>query len=246
MTGSGSHPAGAVSVVLRNVSKAAAAPFIARLTVAPPPLRLPQGAQGRPTVMLFDGDQDDDLPAMLAEPVAAVIDVACHNPLDGLNRLPSGLLVRVSTALALCRDVAGPISAALCQRLPQARPAANDLRAALQEAIGNAVMHGNLAMDSGLRSRRDGLAAFAHMMETRTKDPDLSRRAVTMAAKWNARALVVTVEDCGCGFDHRAHAAHAPALTAHSGRGLAQIRAVCGRMNLLSKGRRISMRFPLG
>ncbi|MBC7950420.1 MAG: ATP-binding protein [Rhodospirillaceae bacterium] len=242
----GGHPADAITVLVRNACETNAARLAARLTAMAPPLGLPRGPGERPTVILFDSDQDDDLPAMLAEPVAAIIDVSCHAPMDGLKRLPSALLVRVSTALALTCDVAGPVSAALCRRLPQARPVETALRAAMQEAIGNAVMHGNLGMDSGLRSRCDGLAAFAHMMDTRAKDPDLARRAVTIAAKWNAHALVVTVEDCGIGFDHHAHAGHAPApLTAHSGRGLAQIRAACGRVNLLSKGRRISMRFKL-
>lgn len=237
--------ADAIDVVIRNGSESVTAKLAARLAAITLPLGLPRSGLCRPTVILFDAAMDDDLAGMLAEPTAAIIDVGCHDPIGGLDRLPSALLVRVSTAMALRRDIAGPLTAALCRRLPQARVAEAPLRAAMQEAIGNAVMHGNLGMDGGLRNCRDGLASFAHMMETKAKDPRLTNRSVTIAAKWNAHALVVTVEDCGAGFDHHSHAARQPGATAHGGRGLAQIRAACGRVNLLSKGRRISMRFRL-
>ncbi|MBC7906652.1 MAG: ATP-binding protein [Rhodospirillaceae bacterium] len=235
----------ALNVVIRHGCETTAAKLAPRLAAMTLPLGLPRRDGNRPTVILFDSTKDDDLATMLAEPAAAIIDVDSHDPIAGLERLPSGLLVRVATTMALCTDIAGPLAAALCRRLPQARPLETALRAAMQEAIGNAVMHGNLGMDGGLRSRYDGLMAFARVMETRGKDPRFARRSITIAAKWNAHALVVTVEDCGAGFDHHAHAARTMTATAHSGRGLAQIRAACGRVNLLSRGRRISMRFRL-
>jgi hypothetical protein len=231
---------GPMHVVVRNACAAHAARIAADLHSAPPPLDRPGR---RSSVILFDAEHDDDLAAMLAEPVTAIIDLGCADPIGGLVRLPSSLLVRVSTAMALRCDIAGPLAAALCARLPQAHGAENTLRAALQEAIANAVIHGNLGMGGGLRGQRDGLETFARLMEARAKDPLLIRRSVTIAAKWNARALVLTVEDCGAGFEPAGRAGRLPAATAASGRGLAQIRAACGRVNVLAQGRRISMRF---
>lgn len=242
---------GNLNVAVRNACAIAAADLAARLARMPPTFGLPRQDPGHhstvilPTVILFDANRDDDLAAMLAEPAAAIIDVGCDDPIGGLARLPSALLVRVSTAMALRRDLAGPLATALCQRLPQARHIATALRTAMQEAIGNAVMHGNLGLPSSLRAKSHGLADFARLMESRATNPLYARRPVTIAAKWNARDLVVTVEDRGDGFDPAGHGGRLPAATAISGRGLAEIRFACRRVNILAQGRRISMRFRL-
>lgn len=242
----GSLRAGAVNVAVRNACHVAGASLAAGLAEMPLIMGLRSRAKGdRPTIILFDAARDDDLVSLLAEPAAAIIDMGCDDPIGGLVRLPAELLVRVSTAMALRRDIAGPMAAALCRRLPQAHGIESALRTALQEAIGNAVMHGNLGLDSHIRAKCDGLAIFAEMMENRAKDPVFARRPVTIAAKWNAQDLVVTVEDRGEGYDPAHHAGPLPAANAASGRGLAEIRAACRRVNLLAQGRRISMRFRL-
>lgn len=241
---------GSLNVAVRNACATAAADLAAALARMPPTFGLPRQDPGHhstvilPTVILFDADRDDDLAAMLAEPAVAIIDVGCDDPIGGLARLPSALLVRVSTAMALRRDLAGPLATALCHRLPQARGIAAAVRTALQEAIGNAVMHGNLGLPSSLRAEPDGLADFARLMESRAANPLYARRPVTIAAKWNARGLVVTVEDRGEGY-RAGHGGRLPAATAISGRGLAEIRFACRRVNVLAQGRRISMRFSL-
>lgn len=235
---------GDMTVITRNICPDLAAQLAAGLAPLPLGLAL-RGQKQSPSVILFDAAQDDDLAPLLSQPVAAIIDVNCHDPLGGLPRLPSSLLVRLSTVMALHRDIAGPLTATLCQRIPQIRSSEAALRTALQEAIGNAVLHGNLGLDGRLRKSLDGLVVFARMMDARSKDPVFSHRPVTIAADWNARALMVTVEDRGAGFAAPRNGTPLPVATATCGRGLAEIRAACARVNIIGKGRRISMRFNL-
>lgn len=196
------------------------------------------------TVWLFDGGKARSIAPLLRFPAVAAIDLGCDDPVGGLSSLPARLLLRVATVHALRHDVAGPMVDELKRRLPRIAPIRATIHSALQEAVGNAVMHGNLALASALRQNRDGLTAMAQLMEHRTADPHYSRRPVTVAARWDLSYLVLTVEDRGHGFQHPPAPA-APLPHAASGRGLAHIRSVCSRVTFSAQGRRIAMRFRL-
>jgi anti-sigma regulatory factor (Ser/Thr protein kinase) len=203
-----------------------------------------QADEGGRAVVLFDGETIDGIDDLLCPPANWAIDVGCDPGETGMHRMPARLLVQVATSVAVRHDVVGMVVDALARRLPRLDALGIDIRLALQEAVGNAVMHGNLSLDGRLREHRDGLSAFTEAMRLRLDDPRYARRPVTIAADWNSRFLVIRVEDRGPGFTPPATS---PPLTAAAccGRGLGQIRLLCQRVTFSNRGRRIAMRFPL-
>lgn len=195
-------------------------------------------------LVLFEGAGAASLEDILCPPAVWAIDLDCSSPDRGLERLPARLLLRASTLATVNHDMVGVLIAALIQHLPRTEAMAIDLRLALQEAVSNAVMHGNLCLDGRLRSSREGLAVFTRTMQHRLADPRFTRRPVTIAADWNQTHLVIRVEDRGRGFQPPAVSLPV-APKACSGRGIGQIRALCQRVSFTRQGRRISMRFRL-
>lgn len=206
-------------------------------------LPLQTDERGR-NVVLFDGETIEDIDDLLCPPANWAIDTGCDQGDKGLHRRPARLLVQVSTSMAVRLDVVGMVVDALVRRLPRLDILGIDIRLALQEAVGNAVMHGNLCLDGRLREHRDGLAAFTEAMRQRLADPRYARRPVTIAADWNSHSLVIRVEDRGRGFTPPATS---PPLTAAAccGRGIGQIRVLCQRVTFSNRGRRVAMRFQL-
>jgi hypothetical protein len=192
-------------------------------------------------VVLFVGEEHDDLTPLLSPPVVGALDLGCAEATADLPRRPAALLLRISTATALRLDVAGPFAAAIGDRVPKARSLGAALRLAVQEAVGNAVMHGNLALDGALRATSGGWRQFSERMDAQSKNPFFTGRAVTLTANWDARNLLVTVEDLGHGFDP--NAPHPAGIA--SGRGLGLIRGACRDVEFAAQGRRIEMCFAL-
>jgi len=195
---------------------------------------------GRVTV--FDSDREDDLVPVLGAETSLAIDVRCRAAAAGLAVGPGSLTLRLTTAAAARLDVASAFATALSVREPGFRAGAVDLRIALQEAIGNAVLHGNLGLDGGQRRTREGLVAFGTAMAARLADPAYAALAVTVAAEWDSRHLVVAVEDCGVGFDPAQVVSEAGTPM---GMGLAVIRSRCGGVSFSKGGRRIAMAYAV-
>ncbi|CAA7626946.1 ATP-binding protein [Magnetospirillum sp. SS-4] len=209
-----------------------------RIAEALGPLDRGRGDELRITV--FDGRRDDDLSAALAPPAVCVIDAHCAGrAASGLDE--AFLTLRVSTATANRLDVADAFAWALEHRHPDLAGQTADIRYALQEAIGNAVIHGNLGLDGTLRGSLDSLRIFAAMMEERMADPERSGRPITLAARECPDGIIVSVEDCGDGFaPDRVRPSDNPAA---GGMGLSIIRMYCRSVVFDMDGRRIIMTF---
>lgn len=196
-------------------------------------------------IVLLDDSTAGELAALLDRPTMVAVDVGCVRPVLGLEHCRAPLVLRLATATVLGCDVAGPFAKAVADRHAGLAGREADLRLALQEAVGNAVMHGNLEVGSALRAVGDDLMAYVARMTERAADPVHAGRSVTMTAQWDEVAVILSVEDEGPGFDPLALPTTVDA-TAVSGRGLGQIRSVCRRLTHERGGRRITMRFELG
>ena len=75
------------------------------------------------------------------------------------------------------------------------------LEMSVQEAIANAVLHGNLEIGPGLRGSLEALEQFSRILDERLNEPVFADRRVTLAAQWNRRELRVSVRDQGQGYD---------------------------------------------
>ncbi len=196
---------------------------------------------GRMAATVFDGRREEDLPAVLVPPASLVIDADCAAPIM-IEIVPETLLTLVvSTHTANRHDIADGFTGALERRRPELAGRTADIRYALQEALGNAVIHGNLGLDGTLRGSLDSLRVFAAMMEQRLADPHHSRLPIVIAAEATADGVVLTVEDHGDGFvPADVRPSDNPAA---GGMGLSIIRMYSRSVAFDRGGRRIAMTF---
>ncbi|MBF0562481.1 MAG: ATP-binding protein [Alphaproteobacteria bacterium] len=75
-----------------------------------------------------------------------------------------------------------------------------DVELVLHEALANALLHGNLGLDSGLRDDFMQYERFCQLLDERLHDPVASQLRVEMAATWTEDLLEVTISDEGDGF----------------------------------------------
>jgi CheY-like chemotaxis protein/anti-sigma regulatory factor (Ser/Thr protein kinase) len=113
---------------------------------------------------------------------------------------------------------------------------------ALNEAVLNAIQHGNLELDSDLRQEDE--RAFWGLGEERRRQPPYRDRRVHVRATLSRSEAVYVVEDEGPGFDRATVAvATDPAnLERIGGRGLMLIRAFMDEVEHNEKGNRITLR----
>jgi len=211
----------------RNVDEATAAAVAAEL-----------GA-GAAKVTVFDSRCEDSLDEVLSG-ATLVVDIACDGFPGPVAAGRRALVLRIATTAAARLDVAESVAAALLARWPSAAGRRGDIHTALQEAIGNAVMHGNLALDGTMRRLRESLPVFGATMAERLADPVYGRRPITITAEWAKRRLRVSVEDVGSGFDpaFRPLDCRCP-----QGNGIADILGRCQEVTFSAGGRCISMVF---
>jgi CheY-like chemotaxis protein/anti-sigma regulatory factor (Ser/Thr protein kinase) len=116
------------------------------------------------------------------------------------------------------------------------------LGVALHESLTNAILHGNLELDSALRE--DGSDAFFRMANERRKQTPYCDRRVYVTATESPSQACYVVRDEGPGYDVEAYR-HDPTATAQltkaSGRGLFLIHAFMDEVRYNATGNEITM-----
>lgn len=212
----------------------------ARDVAVPVAARVAQSGLALGGRVVFDGTTDIDLAAILAPPTVAAIDAFCAREKTMMAVGPNRLVLRISTQATGRVDVAEAFAEALARRLSLTSPFQHRLRAVVDEAVGNAVIHGNLALDGRLRATREGLAQFAEAMTRRLADAAYGRRPVTVSARWRPGLLTVSVEDRGAGYSPATAMGEAGR---HHGRGVPLMRDLCSRLSFAPHARRVTMEF---
>jgi len=116
------------------------------------------------------------------------------------------------------------------------------IRTALEEAISNAMHHGNLEIDSSLR--RDSVTPYLRAIEQRASIPPHHNRRVFVTARIDRQQVEYVVRDQGKGFDPST----VPALSgkldpdAAAGRGLGLIRSYMDHLSFNAVGNALTMR----
>jgi Histidine kinase-like ATPase domain len=92
----------------------------------------------------------------------------------------------------------------------------------IAEAVSNALIHGNLGVESGMRTTMDGLRCFRDQIAERLTDPALARRRieVTIVPAPCGPHVEITVSDHGAGFDLRRYRSARVDGPGKSGRGI--------------------------
>jgi anti-sigma regulatory factor (Ser/Thr protein kinase) len=129
--------------------------------------------------------------------------------------------------------------AILCGACHEAR--ANKLMLALQEALTNSIVHGNLELSSDLKEQSDN--AFAEALAVRSVDPHYGTRTVEVRIDYNGERCRWTFTDQGKGFDVERALARAanpdPEMLLSSGRGILLMRAFLDDVRYEAGGRRV-------
>src|SRR5579862_3294611 len=118
---------------------------------------------------------------------------------DGMSAI-----VRLTTAAAYRNHPAKDIVADLARHVSLDADLTQRMEPALHEALANAVMRGNLEM---AKPRHNGLDGYVEqellINRLLTQRPDLGLRPVTIAMRWTAAEIEISVQDEGQGYPAR-------------------------------------------
>ncbi len=114
------------------------------------------------------------------------------------------------------------------------------IRVCLVEALENALVHGNLEIDSAVKEEDWG--RFEALVSERQADPAYGRRSIAISASLGPEGFAAQIEDQGQGFDPDQPAESAdPGFLSASGRGLLLIRGIMDEVRWKNGGRCICM-----
>lgn len=191
--------------------------------------------------------------AMLGKPMnEAALAEAFALPFDALIELPwspghlaggilepgadAKLVVSITSRTAHELPVSALFTRCVMARMGAPLPDAADLETAVHEAVINAVIHGNLGLDSLNSTDVGKLESFITALTQRLDDARLSLRRVTLAAGWTDDDVWIQVADEGSGFDVTAARA-APEPNGASGRGVRIIETIAHKLEYDDGGR---------
>lgn len=176
-----------------------------------------------------------------SDPVAEALAVAEGWPLAGLDyrTLFLSLTTRTAYGCHLAAVLADSV-VALGIVLPDQR---SGVELCLQEAIANAIIHGNLGISSAAKDAADGHTSFSHQVSERLEAPATGLRRLFAHLAWNKDWLVVRILDQGNGFDPDSVSAPKPGARARSGRGMMFMRALSSGVEVGHGGRSITLKF---
>ncbi|MEW6234338.1 MAG: response regulator [Candidatus Omnitrophota bacterium] len=117
-------------------------------------------------------------------------------------------------------------------------------RLALDEALTNAIVHGNLEIDSNSKGATlEELIQFNELVKTKISLEPYCSRIVKVGARMTKKKAVFTIEDEGKGFDWKETTIdkEIDEMLVNHGRGLILIRAFMSQVDFNEKGNQITM-----
>jgi anti-sigma regulatory factor (Ser/Thr protein kinase) len=202
-----------------------------------------------PCVTCWDGISEETLQMALAPPATQCVEADliddCGDDVVLSQPAPGRLSLIVTTRSAYRHSIVKAFVNAMENRASLSKDLRVRLYSAVQEALMNAVLHGNLRIDSDLRGNLDGLLAAQDAIESKLNLPEIARSKIRVEAIWNASVLNVMIRDSGRGYDHE-NADESPASADRaSGRGIAILQAFSDRVAVLNGGTTVNLEFQL-
>ncbi len=159
--------------------------------------------------------------------------------IDYAHRKSPHFFLSISTLTAYHAPVAQKLTAALQQRFGLPQSFFMEAETCLQEALLNAVIHGNLGIDSRFQSL-SGFERFCELVETRLRKPPYCHRRVQVAFWKRAGNFELHVSDEGDGFRFLSGV---PENGLPHGRGLAIVREMASNVYVGDDQRTLCMFF---
>ncbi|CCG39945.1 ATP-binding protein [Magnetospirillum molischianum] len=156
-----------------------------------------------------------------------------------------GLVLSLTTASAWKLDLTQLVTDAVIKRFgPLDEIRRHEIELCLSESLTNALLHGNMEMDSAPRNSLSGLLRYLDQIEERLHDASVAAKRVDlMITPSTSGRLRIAVRDRGPGFDAEYYLDRPLVTEAKHGRGLPLIRQLAGSVAARDAGRTLVMRF---
>ena len=221
---------------LKEVAVAVGAGF------SPVVANLPADKELEGAIVLAASLDDNDFGDIMDRGAGACIEIDGLDVPDVAAKLrlaqSSSIFISLTTASAYRLQLAHRIVKAIGQRRVLEEERSYDMELALQEAISNAVIHGNLSVRSLQDPSLTALERFSTEVAQKLADPGLASRRLKVAALLDEAGITIDVIDQGPGFTPGARKS-----SVASGRGISLIETLVSGWELLDEGRRIRLRF---
>lgn len=153
-----------------------------------------------------------------------------------------GLFLSLSTATAFNADLTNLLCVACRRRMNISDERLSDIETAVEEALSNAMVHGNLDIASVLRNDPADFDQYCDLVNQRLTSPDYANRRLEILLTWSRDSIDVEVHDEGRGYDI-SNFQTLPHLEAKCGRGFSLIRDLARNVIIADHGRSLTMSF---
>jgi Histidine kinase-like ATPase domain len=205
-------------------------------------------AETRAGVTCWDGASEETLRIALSPPASRCVEADLIGQCDGVVSVTQdeGHLSLILSTRSACRHaIVKTFVGAMECRTPLSPDLRDRIYSAVQEALMNAVFHGNLRIDPHLRNTLEGLSVVHQTIETRLTLPEVGLAMIRMEAAWNSSALHVVIGDGGEGYDaaelSKRKASSSPENA--SARGLDILKAFCDGVEVSNGGTTVKLEF---
>ncbi len=199
-----------------------------------------------PLVLLMSGMSTERLGPTMLQPYRGYVEYRDGELALG-DRISAAALehqfcLTMTTPTAFAMDVAFLVCNALEHRSALSADLRSSVELALHEALANAIMHGNLGLDSALKNSADQYDAFCDRIQESLKEVESGCRWIDVTADWSEAELEISVVDQGDGYDEAQNSDHADSQAPY-GRGMDIIRALAAAVTVSDGGRCTILRF---
>lgn len=184
--------------------------------------------------------------ALSTRPPFAVIETPAPDQAFGerLNRALSaqGLFLSLRTQTAFNAELTTLICGACAKAIGLTDERRMDIETAVEEALSNAMVHGNLDIASVLRNDPADFELYCDLVNERLATLPYADRRLELLAVWTAGKVDIEVHDEGRGYDIGSIQS-LPQVEAKCGRGFSLIRELAQNITVGEHGRSLTMSF---
>ena len=206
-----------------------------------------QGVLDKVQGFIGEGEKDDDLSLIeirMEAPENILSKAVDFNASRGTGLMEWSLKFEVKPASFRFFDPL-PLLLNILVEVPGLSSHSGELYTILSELYNNALEHGVLGLDSGLKKTSDGFADYYRLRQERLEKVDQGyvRFGLDHKTGDNGGSLVLTVSDSGDGFDYQALQSCDLKIQGYSGRGIPLLRNMCQGLEYSGNGNEVKALF---